>query len=126
MAGGLFPGKPFEFNVKCIVFTALVAGGYWVAPPKNKAVLGFLLWAPYIAMAYYDYLYDCRNRLQPTPLPFGRTLFLPFKPADYQARYAALTPEQKAVMDRVDRSTAHVLGWTLVAAVAYMALRRTQ
>ena len=25
MAGGLFPGKPFEFNVKCIVFSLVLS-----------------------------------------------------------------------------------------------------
>lgn len=110
MAGGLFPGKPFEFNVKCIIFTAVLAGGYWYLPPKKLWILVFLLWFPYIAMAWYDYMYDCRNKLGPTAVPFGRLIWLPFKPPGYKQAYEDLPEEKKAIMDRVD----HVAGWTLL------------
>lgn len=110
MAGGIFPGKPFEFNLKCIVFTAALAGGYWWLPRRNAWVLGLLLWLPYITMAWYDYAYDCRNKMQPTIVPFGRFLFLPFKPAYYKARYEQMAQSQKNAMARLD----HVVGWTLV------------
>ena len=125
MGGGLFPGKPFAFNLKCIVFTAAMAGGYWFLPPRNKWIGTALLWLPYVSMAYYDYAYDCANKMAPTPyLPFGRWLFLPFKPAGYQAAYKALSAEEQAVFDKVD----HVAGWTLVviagAAAAAFAARR--
>ena len=121
MAGGLFPGKPFEFNIKCILFTAALAGGYWFLPPKNRWILVFLLWFPYIAMAWYDYGYDCHSKLQPTAVPFGRVIWLPFKPPGYKKAYEDLPPEKKAIMDRVD----HVAGWTLFAAlVGYFILRK--
>lgn len=113
MAGGLFPGKPFAFNVKCIVGTVLVAGGYWFLPPKNLWVLLFLLWFPYVAMAWYDYAYDCRDKMQPTLFPFGRYVFLPFKPPEYKAEFGRMDPQQIAAMDRLD----HAAGWTLVIAV---------
>jgi hypothetical protein len=51
MAGGLFPGYPFSVNIKCIIFTAILAGGYWYLPPKNLWILAFLIWFPYIALA---------------------------------------------------------------------------
>ena len=47
MAGGIFPGAPFHFNIKCVIFTLFLAGGYWFAPAKNIWILGFLLWFPY-------------------------------------------------------------------------------
>ena len=77
MSGGLYPGRPFAFNLKCIVFTAAVAGGYWWLPPRSWWVLLMLLWLPYVAMAWYDYMYDCRDKMGPTLVPFGRWLFLP-------------------------------------------------
>lgn len=121
MAGGLFPGKPFEFNLKCIVFTALLASGYWYLPRKNLWILVFLLWSPYIALAWYDYAYDCQLKLQPTAVPFGRAIWLPFKPPGYKQAYEDLPPEKKAIMDKVD----HVAGWTLLAAlVGYFILRK--
>jgi hypothetical protein len=110
MAGGLFPGRPFAFNIKCVIFTALLAGGYWLLPHKNKWVLFFLLWFPYIAMAWYDYTYDCRDKLQPTVVPFGRFIWLPFKPPGYKEEFDTLPQSHINLMNRVD----HVVGWTIV------------
>jgi hypothetical protein len=121
MAGGLYPGRPFAFNVKCIVFTALVAGGYWWLPPRNVWVLAVLLWLPYIAMAWYDHFYDCSDKMSPTIVPFGRTIFLPFKPGPYKREFDQMAQRQIDAMDTLD----HVVGWTLVAAVvAYFLTRR--
>lgn len=121
MAGGLFPGRPFEFNIKCIIFTALLAGGYWYLPPKKLWILVFLLWFPYIAMAWYDYSYDCRFKIKYTPIPFGRWLFLPFKPQGYKEEFKNLSTEQMNIVRSVD----HVVGWTIVAgAVGYYLLRK--
>lgn len=122
MAGGIFPGKPFEFNIKCIVFTLVLVLGYWYAPPKNKWILAFLIWFPYIALAWYDYSYDCKNKLQPTAVPFGRYIWLPFKPPGYKDEFNALPPEKIAIMDRVD----HVAGWTILAAVATFLIFRAK
>lgn len=122
MAGGIYPGRPFSFNLKCVVFSAALAGGYWYLPPKRLAVLGLLLWAPYIALAWYDYAYDCRDKLGPTVVPFGRWLWLPFKPPGYKLEFVKMAAAQKATMDRVD----HLVGWTaLVAALAVAARAAT-
>ena len=121
MAGGLFPGQPFSFNVKCIVFTAAVAGGYWYLPSRSWWVLALLLWLPYVAMAWYDYAYDCRFKMHPTLIPFGRYLFLPFKPPSYKQEYRELPRENIERMRRLD----HVTAWTLLAAGAAYALYRT-
>ncbi len=122
MAGGLFPGQPFALNIKCIVFTALLAGGYWYLPPKNLWVLVFLLWFPYVAMAWYDYSYECqRDKLKPTLVPFGRYIWLPFKPKGYKDEFDKMPPEQIQAMSRLD----HIVGWTIVAAIAaYFILRK--
>ena len=119
MAGGIFPGAPFEFNIKCIIFTALLAGGYWFLPPKNIWVLFFLLWFPYLAMAWYDYMYDCRNKLGPTIVPFGRYVWLPFKPPHYQAQFNKMSESQVGAMDRMD----HLVGWTILIGGALLVLR---
>lgn len=115
MAGGLYPGRPFSFNVKCIVFTAVVAGGYWFLPPRNWAVLFVTLWVPYVAMAWYDYMYDCSDKMGPTIVPFGRYLFLPFKPPGYKEEYNKMAQSQKDTMRRLD----HVVGWTLLIGVTW-------
>jgi hypothetical protein len=96
------------WNVKCVIFTSLVAGGYWYLPPKNLIVLVLLLWLPYVSMAWYDYMYGCHFKMQPTVFPFGRWIFLPFKPPGYKDAYDALPQDQKNVIYRVD----HVAAWT--------------
>lgn len=119
MSGGLYPGRPFSFNVKCIVFTAAAAGGYWFLPPRTWWVLALLLWLPYVSMAWYDFFYKCRDTMDPTVVPFGRALFLPFKPEPYRREFSKMAQSQLDVMDAVD----HVAGWTLLAAAAALALR---
>lgn len=120
MAGGLF-GYPFEPNLKCVAFTAAVAGGYWYLPRRRWWVLVALLIAPYVAMAWYDHAYGCASKMQPTLIPFGRYVFLPLKPPGYKADFDKLPPAAIAAMDRVDHVTAWIL---LVLGVAYLARRR--
>ena len=109
MAGGIFPGKPFAWNVKCVVFTAILAGGYWFAPYRNKWVMFLLLWFPYVAMAWYDY----QNKIQPTLFPYGRYIFLPFKPNGYKQAFDKLSPEQIKSMDQLD----HVTTWVIASGI---------
>ena len=110
MSGGIFPSRPFHFNLKCIIFTIIIAGGYWYLPYHNIFILIFLLWLPYVSLAWYDYSYDCRDKMQPTIIPFGRYIFLPFKPSGYKAQFKKLSNEQIQTMDRLD----HIVGWTIV------------
>jgi hypothetical protein len=120
MAGGLFPGHPFALNIKCIIFTAILAAGYWFAPHKNLWVLSFLIWFPYIALAWYDYSYKCQDKLKPTLVPFGRYIWLPFKPPGYKKAFDELPPEQIQAMNTLD----HLVLWTgLASATAYFLIK---
>lgn len=109
MAGGVFPGQPLALNIKCVVFSLLIAGGYWYLPYKSIPVLVALLYFPYLAMAWYDYYYDCNYKLQPTIFPFGRWLYLPFKPQEYKDAYENLSPESKNTIAQWDRFFSLVL-----------------
>lgn len=109
MSGGIFPGRPFAWNLKCIVATLIIAGGYWFLPKKNIWILIFLLWFPYVALAWYDYSYDCLDKMKPTIFPYGRYIFLPFKPEGYKREFEKLTPDQIQQMNNVD----HITTWTL-------------
>ena len=111
MAGGIFPGHPFALNIKCIIFTAILAGGYWYLPHKNPWLLAFLIWFPYIALAWYDYSYDCKDKLKPTLVPFGRYIWLPFKPQGYKDEFNKLPPEQIEAMNKLD----HIILWSALA-----------
>lgn len=55
-------------SVKCLVFSAALAGGYWFLPAKNKWILLALLYFPYLILAWYDYYYQCQRNLGPTYL----------------------------------------------------------
>jgi hypothetical protein len=115
MGGGLFPGQSFHLNPKCIIFSLVLAIGYWFSPHKSIPVLVALLYFPYLALAWYDYYYKCENKLEPTIFPFGRWLYLPFKPPDYKKRYDELPPEYKDTIVRWDKFFAFViLGLVLV------------
>ena len=55
-------------NWKCIVFTFVLAIGYWFLPKRNKWVLLALLYFPYLALAWYDHWYVCKRNMGPTYL----------------------------------------------------------
>ena len=64
MAGGLF-GKPFAFNIKCIIFSLIVMVLFLYKPTfsNNYILYGtlFIIFViAYVAMAWYDYFFDCR------------------------------------------------------------------
>ena len=63
----LYDTTPPSTNVKCLVFTGIVSFGYLFLPPKNKYLFAFFLYACYLAMAIYDYQYQCQK------LKFGPT-----------------------------------------------------
>lgn len=64
MAGGIFTSRPFEPNIKCIVFgTILILLYLWISPDPNYYLLPLIFVAAYVAMAWYDYFYNCEQRL---------------------------------------------------------------
>lgn len=116
MGLGLF-GASVHPNVKCLVFSCILLFVYFALPmPRanaHKFVAGFLLAsAAYVGLAWYDYLYDCNDRLRPSP--FG-WLTGWAKPPDYKANYAALPDKEKRIIRNIDVA---VLG-VIVAAIAY-------
>jgi hypothetical protein len=67
-------------------------------------------------MAWYDYMYECRNKLGPTWAPFSRLIWIPFKPPQYQADYMKMSVSQNEKMDSFDQ----LEGWTvLIMVLAY-------
>jgi hypothetical protein len=63
MAGGLF-GRPFAFNIKCIIFSLIIITLFFYKPIiKNTYVAygtSFILFVvSYVAMAWYDSVYNC-------------------------------------------------------------------
>ena len=63
MAGGLF-GRPFAVNPKCIAFAIAITAALLACPTfssrgaKIACLVGVFV-ASYVAMAWYDYFFDC-------------------------------------------------------------------
>ena len=57
-------GDKFNVNTKCLVIAGGLAGAYWIAPKKNWWVVGGILFFGYIGIAWYDELYDCKQKLK--------------------------------------------------------------
>lgn len=102
MGGGLF-GTPLALNPKCLVFAFAVIGVYYLPHPPSLAhniVMIFLLGtASYIALAWYDVIYDCNDRFKPTLLGW---LSKPFKPTEYTEQYDELPLKAQKVIRNVD------------------------
>lgn len=68
--------KP-TFNLKCIVLTVAMAAAYWFLPRRNVIVLLIILYGTYLALAWYDYEYDCQRNMGPTYLSLFYAAFKP-------------------------------------------------
>jgi hypothetical protein len=87
MAGGIFPGKPFTFNIKCIIFSLIVMALFLYKPTfKSNWMLALTLFVifvvAYVAMAWYDWVFDCKL----LPLERGSGSFTGmFKPPPHES-----------------------------------------
>jgi len=121
MAGGLF-GSPLYLNEKCILFAAFILFVFWMPHQKawqHEAVLAFVLaMAAYVLMAWYDYIYDCTDKLGPTLLG---TFVSWAKPKDVQKEYEELPVKYKKIIRVTDTIVLAILLGLLI--VPYM--RRT-
>jgi hypothetical protein len=64
MAGGLFKNYPFELNIKCVIFSTIIIALFFFQPPEMslvwKCFIAVLLFVvAYVAMAWYDYKFEC-------------------------------------------------------------------
>jgi hypothetical protein len=102
MGLGIF-NTPLYANIKCLVFSAFIIAIYYLPKPSTIAhhfVMIFLLGSSaYIAMAWYDVLYDCNDRLKPTLLGW---ISGPFKPKEYQYQYQQLPLKYQKIIRNVD------------------------
>jgi len=63
MAGGIFVEQPFHFNIKCVVFSIVLILCYWLLPSKQVVLVPMIFITGYIAMAWYDFMYNCDIQL---------------------------------------------------------------
>ena len=98
MGGGLF-GTDLALNPKCLVFAGFVLVVYWLPHPvalTHRIVVNFILAClAYVALAWYDVLYDCNDRFKPTLLGW---LSGWFKPDYYNKEYEELPIKYKKII----------------------------
>lgn len=99
MAGGLF-GRPFVFNEKCIIFSLLCMLLFLIKPPyHNTFVLYtslFLIFiGAYVAMAWYDYYFNC-NLISLQRGQYSMTGLL--KPPQ-EAQHVSMNKEEKQTVE---------------------------
>lgn len=75
MAG--WPFDEFALNPKCLAFSGMMVGAYWYLPCKYDRnaykSAAFISLASYIGLAWYDYAYDCTNKMKPGAIaPFTK------------------------------------------------------
>uniref|UniRef100_A0A6C0JDX9 Uncharacterized protein n=1 Tax=viral metagenome TaxID=1070528 RepID=A0A6C0JDX9_9ZZZZ len=81
MAGGIFIDKPFSFNIKCVIFAVIVILFYWLIS-ANTVYLMFpvIFIISYVSMAWYDFKYDCNDKLYSgiySPISTTNSIFKP-------------------------------------------------
>lgn len=92
-------GDAVAFNYKCIFLSLFFAAFYWWAPPNNKWVLAAILYLTYLALAWYDTVYQCAHALKPT---FLYSFYGFAKPRAYREAYERWKPETKRLVFHVD------------------------
>lgn len=127
MAGGLF-GRPFTFNVKCIIFSMICMALFLYKPTiQNQYVLYGTLFiiftVAYVAMAWYDYYFNCDL----LPLRKGKySLQQYIKPPPHKPK-KQVEHQDKAIDKRMRRMliyAGHIL--FIVPLLAYLALYKTK
>jgi hypothetical protein len=102
MGGGLF-GTPLYLNAKCIVFSGVLLAVYWMPhfrAIEHEIVFSFVLATfAYVLLAWYDVIYDCNDRLQPTLLGWMTS---PLKPAYYGKALERLPVKYKKTIRMFD------------------------
>jgi hypothetical protein len=92
---------PPAVNLKCIVATVFFAVGYWYLPPRNKWVLIAFAYFPYLALAWYDWIYACQHNFGPTYLAHFYSWAKPQQSRQIQI-YKNWDPKIKAKVTAVD------------------------
>ena len=126
MAGGVF-GKPFAFNIKCIIFSMLIMSIFLYKPnfTNNYALYGslFIIFViSYVAMAWYDYFFDCRI----LPLRKGEKSWQKYikPPAHDKEKQHEWICENDVYLKKILIYLTHII--FIVPLIAYIALYKKQ
>tara|TARA_B110001469_G_C9374919_1_gene194960 strand:+ start:141 stop:497 length:357 start_codon:yes stop_codon:yes gene_type:complete len=102
MGGGIF-GTPLHLNIKCIIFSISIILIYYLPKPKTKInniiMVILIATSAYVSMAWYDYIYDCNDKLKPTIFGWFSKRF---KPPRYSKEYNNLPIKYKKIIRNID------------------------
>ena len=106
MAGGIFTDKPFEANIKCILYSGIIILLYYYLTATNHT-FNPLMTIPifiisYVSLAWYDHTYNCDTTLKTGNSPIGAgTLDSVFKPNSGNPEPNLLPDQEKAYKKKV-------------------------
>jgi hypothetical protein len=114
MAGGIFTDRPFEPNMKCIVFAIIMIIAYLYLVSKEKRnfyIIPLIFVGAYVAMAWYDWLYSCETKMYSGTKGVASLLDSIFKPQrrtpepdikhDPERQKHLLPDQEKAYLNKV-------------------------
>lgn len=114
MGGGLF-GVSLYLNPKCLLFSLAVIIVYYLPKIKSIAhniVMVFLLGtSAYIALAWYDVLYDCNDRFKPSLLGW---MTKDLKPKEYSDQFKNVSLKTQKTIRNFDIFVLFILVITFV------------
>ena len=128
MAGGLF-GRPFVFNIKCIIFSLICMVLFLYKPHFNNSYMQYgtlfiIFVLSYVAMAWYDYYFNCDI----LPLKKGKYSLQQFlKPPAHQPQKQLEQDNQNNIDNRRRLYliySSHIL--LIVPLLAYLALYKNK
>lgn len=61
MSGGIFTGRPFVYNPKCIVFSFYSSLLFYAGGSRNPLLIALIFIMAYVLLAWYDWAYDCKD-----------------------------------------------------------------
>ena len=75
MAGGIFADQKFYANPKCVIISIILMVLYWMLPYRNPFMLPVIFLVGYVAIAWYDYLYNCDLKMYSGTSPVASAIF---------------------------------------------------
>lgn len=122
MAGGIFTNRPFEPNTKCIIFSFIIMG-ICVGVNRygfNNYLLPLVFVISYVAMAWYDYMYECGSQMYTGSVGLTGPIDSLFKPQ----RRDDLAPNQEMIYRR-NLYIFHIIALGFVTYIGAMTLKGT-
>lgn len=97
MAGGIYIDKPFSPNIKCIIFASLMVIFYWISSIGKTIYWLFplIFIISYIALAWYDAVYNCSDKLYS-----GRNVGVSTFDSIFKPQLRGLSGEQSTILNQ--------------------------